>query len=73
MFWICAGDSVDNTGMFSLLLSSACTKTVPILLLTHPTSEEAGGHKELGGDTAGTADPNWPKGYSRPYDVTLSI
>ncbi|KAK4822068.1 hypothetical protein QYF61_009329 [Mycteria americana] len=25
------------------------------------------------GDTAGTADPNWPKGYSIPYDAMLSI
>ncbi|KAK4823432.1 hypothetical protein QYF61_002118 [Mycteria americana] len=29
-------------------------------------------HKKLGGDTAGTADPNWPKGYSIPDDVMLS-
>jgi len=29
-------------------------------------------HNKLGGDTAGTADPNWPKGYSMPYDVMLS-
>ncbi|KAK4829031.1 hypothetical protein QYF61_001806 [Mycteria americana] len=30
-------------------------------------------HKELGGGTARTADPNWPKGYSIPYGVMLSI
>ncbi|KAK4807227.1 hypothetical protein QYF61_024347, partial [Mycteria americana] len=30
-------------------------------------------HKKLGGVTARTADPNWPKGYSIPYDVMLSI
>ena len=41
--WICAGNSVDNTGMFSLLLSSAYTEPRPFLLLTHPTSEQAGG------------------------------
>ncbi|KAK4828177.1 hypothetical protein QYF61_024426, partial [Mycteria americana] len=29
-------------------------------------------HKKLGGDTARTADPNWPKGYSIPYDVMLN-
>jgi len=28
--------------------------------------------KKLGGDTAGTADPNWQKGYSIPYDVMLN-
>ncbi|KAK4819924.1 hypothetical protein QYF61_015299 [Mycteria americana] len=30
-------------------------------------------HKKLGGGTARTADPNWPKGCSIPYDVMLSI
>ncbi|KAK4832997.1 LOW QUALITY PROTEIN: hypothetical protein QYF61_027021 [Mycteria americana] len=30
-------------------------------------------HKKLGGGTARTADPNWPKGYSIPYGITLSI
>ena len=29
-------------------------------------------YKKLGGDTARTADPNWPKGYSIPYDMTCS-
>ncbi|KAK4828920.1 hypothetical protein QYF61_001541 [Mycteria americana] len=29
-------------------------------------------HKKLGGDTARTADPKWPKGYSIPYDVMLN-
>ncbi|KAK4810476.1 hypothetical protein QYF61_004256 [Mycteria americana] len=29
--------------------------------------------KKLGGDTARIVDPNWPKGYSIPYDVMLSI
>ena len=36
MFWICAGNSVDNSGMFSLLLSSAYTESRPFLLLTPP-------------------------------------
>ncbi|KAK4824807.1 hypothetical protein QYF61_019475 [Mycteria americana] len=30
-------------------------------------------HKKLGGGTARTADPNWPKGYSIPYGVMPSI
>jgi len=25
--------------------------------------------KNLGGGAAGTADPNWPKGYFIPYDA----
>ena len=29
-------------------------------------------HKKLGGDTAGTTDPNWPKRYPAPYDIVLS-
>jgi len=29
-------------------------------------------HKKLEEDTAGTADPSSPKGYSMPCDVTLS-
>ncbi|KAK4829076.1 hypothetical protein QYF61_002020 [Mycteria americana] len=29
-------------------------------------------HKKLGGGTARIVDPNWPKGYSIPYDVMMS-
>ncbi|KAK4815582.1 hypothetical protein QYF61_004797 [Mycteria americana] len=36
----------------------------------HPTKPV---HKKLGGGTARTADPHWPKGYSIPYGVMLSI
>lgn len=37
---------------------------------SHPTPpRRLGVHKELGGDTAGTAAPNWPKGYCRPYET----
>lgn len=39
----------------------------------HPTIKEVGGHKELGGDTAGTADPNCPEGYSRTYGFMLNM
>ena len=41
MFWIWAENSVDNTEMFSLLLSSAYTEARPFLLLTPP-------HQRLG-------------------------
>ena len=34
-----------------------------------PSAGGLGVHKKLGGDAAGTADPNRPKGYSRPYDM----
>ncbi|KAK4823271.1 LOW QUALITY PROTEIN: hypothetical protein QYF61_000366 [Mycteria americana] len=30
-------------------------------------------HKKLGGGTVKILDPNWPKGYSTPCDITLSI
>jgi len=28
--------------------------------------------RKLGGDTARTGDPNWPKGYSMPHNIDLS-
>lgn len=31
-----------------------------------------GEHKKLWGDTAGTADHNWPKGCFMPYDIVIS-
>ena len=60
------------SGTFLLLLSSAYTESRPSLLLTAPPARRLGMHKKLGGDTAGTADPNWPKGYPIPYVVVLS-
>jgi len=64
MFWICAGNSVDNKGMVYLLLSSAYrVKAFPASHTTPPGSR-LGVHKKLGGDKAGTADPSGPKGYS---------
>jgi len=69
MLWICTENSVDNTERFSLLLSSAYTESRPF---HHSTSEQAGATHGAEGDTAGTADPNWPKGYTMLYDVLLS-
>jgi len=58
-----------------LLNNGACTASTPFLLLTEPASR-VGVHKKLGGDAAGTADPNKPKGYPIshviPYDTVLS-
>ena len=48
----------------------------PFLPLTPPQQQAGGGgggHKGLGGEMAGTADPNWPKGCPTPYGVRLSI
>ncbi|KAK4811369.1 hypothetical protein QYF61_027598 [Mycteria americana] len=36
------------------------------------TPQEERSAQEMGGGTARTADPNWPKGYSILYDVMLS-
>lgn len=41
--------------------------------LHHNTSEWFEEHKKLGGNTAWTADLNWPKGYSIACDVMLSL
>lgn len=40
MVWICAANSVHNTGMFSFLLRSAYTELRPLLPLTPPTTSE---------------------------------
>lgn len=36
MLWICAGNNVDNRGIFKLLLSSACTQSRTFLPFTPP-------------------------------------
>jgi len=58
MFWICAENSVNNTGMFLLLLSSAYAPS-RFFSASHtiPPASRLGMHKKLGGDTARTADP----------------
>lgn len=55
MFRICEENSVDNPGIFSLLLNGVYTRvSAPHLT---PPARGLGVHKELGGDTAWTADP----------------
>jgi len=58
IFWICAGNSVGNTEMFSLLLSSACIVKVFSASHTTPPARKMEVHTKWGGETAGTADPN---------------
>jgi len=43
------------------------------LLMLAPRVRRRGVQVKLGADTARTADPNWPKGHSIPYDDMLSI
>jgi len=47
MFWICAENSVDNTGVQDFSAPH-----------TTPPASRLGVHKKLGENTAGTADPN---------------
>lgn len=49
VLWSCAGNRADNAGMFSFLLGSPCSEPRPFLLLTRPTSEGLGVHRDLGG------------------------
>jgi len=61
--------------MFWLLLHS--TGTVSKLsfflaLFRSAPSKQIGVGKKLGVDTAGTADANWAKEYSIPYNIKLS-
>jgi len=57
-----------------LVIAEQFLHSVKAFSASHPLSpaRRLGVHKKLGGDTAGTADPNWPKGFSIPYDITLS-
>lgn len=45
LLWVCVENSVDNTGMFYLLLSSACTDEKPFCLSQCTTIEESWGTK----------------------------
>ena len=72
LLWICAENSVGNTGMFWLLLSSAHTVRAFSAPQTTPPVCGLGVHKKLGGDTAQTAEPSWPKWCSTPYTLMLS-
>lgn len=70
--------TVDNTPMLWLLLNSVCT--APRISLDHalpcpapllPLVNGLGVGKRLGWHAAGRADPNWPKHYSIPCNITL--
>lgn len=59
MFWMCVGNSADNSGIFLLVLGSAYTEPRPFLLcIPTPPVRRLWVHKELGGNTSRTADPN---------------
>lgn len=56
VFWICVGNSFDNTGDF-LYFWADFTQSQSLFCLL-PSSVGQGEHKELGGVMARTADPN---------------
>jgi len=68
-FWICVWNSVDNTQVFRLLLSSACTASKLYFAPLCPPLSRLGMDKNLGRHKAGTANTSWPKGCSRPYNM----
>lgn len=58
LYSVClAENSVDNLGIFLLMLGRACTKLSPFLLLSPPV-RRLRVHNKLGGDTAGTGNSN---------------
>jgi len=70
-FWIFDENSVDNTPIFQLLLSSACTE----LLFGFSCCPACNGLrvlKELQGRRTRIANPKWPRGYPIQYSVLLN-
>lgn len=63
MLWVCAANSANSTGVFSLQLNRACTVPRPFLLLPAPTSEGAGGVQGVG---KGHSWYSWPKDIPPP-------
>lgn len=45
LLWICAGISVGNSGMFSVLVSRACMVSRPLLLSYDPTGRSLGSRR----------------------------
>ena len=58
VLWICDQNSVDNTLVFWLLLNSNCAASRPSVSHSALAASRLGVCKQLGGDTAGTADLN---------------
>lgn len=56
-FWICAGNSVNNTGMFLLQLSRACKESRPSVPLTPPQQWQGWGAQGAG---RGHRQDSWP-------------
>lgn len=61
----------DNTPMLWILLNRACTTSRLSCYPWVPKLSRMGVVKNLGGDSAGTTDLNWPKEYFIPCVITL--
>ncbi|KAK4831758.1 hypothetical protein QYF61_018956 [Mycteria americana] len=75
---VCRAVSFTNTSRFGPelafgVIQQANKIRLPLNLDPGYTKELDVAHNKLGGGTAKIVDPNWPKGYSIPYDVMLSI
>lgn len=75
-FSVAQNDVIKEHTFFIIIISFYCCWTLlsisrifPLLILLLHQVNRPGVDKNLGWDTAGTGDPKWPKGYSRPYDV----
>jgi len=55
MFWICDENSVDNTGMFQILMNILTQCQRLFCFSPTPPARRLWVHKKLGGDTARTA------------------
>ena len=56
-----------------MVVAEQCLRSIKAFSVSQPAAPASrlGVHKKLGGATAGTADPNCPKGYSILYNVML--
>ena len=57
-----------------LVSAEKCLHSVKVFSASHaaPPANRLGVYKKQWGDTAGTADPNWSKGYFIAHDIVLS-
>lgn len=58
--------------MIWLLLNIAYTASIPSVPCSYSSVNRLGVVKSLGGDTAETTDPGWPKGYLIPCNIMFN-
>ena len=73
MFWVQYEKNVEKTLMISVVAKQCLDQVKDFSASDAQPVRRLEGHKQFGGDTARTADPNWPKGYSILCDVMPSI